>query len=192
MTAPRKMATPSLAGLLQTRPAAAVDTDEDVPDAPRAARVAATKTTGRTAGPTTTPSPREAGADAPPSRGDDAGPTEPQVYRRSITVYLPRDLHRRVGVAAQSAGITRTALMLEAVNRTHRKLGPVLKRAQAPATGQDLFAVPQARAATEPSMQTTLRVTDEQYAALESLADAHTVNRSRIVATALRLYLDAT
>lgn len=188
MTTPRKMATPSLAGLLQTRPAAVASGDEVAPAARQTTRDAIVAITERTAGPTTTPTPERELA-APPSGGHEA---EPQVYRRSITVYLPRDLHRRVGVAAQSAGITRTALMLEAVNRTHRKLGPALKRPEAPATDQDLFAVPQARAASEPSMQTTLRVTDEQYAALESLADAHTVNRSKIVTTALRLYLDVT
>jgi len=57
---------------------------------------------------------------------------------------------------------------------------------------QDLFAVPQNKATSEPSVQTTIRVTDAQYAAIAALVAEHHTNRSRLVTTALELHLAQT
>jgi len=54
---------------------------------------------------------------------------------------------------------------------------------------QDLFDIPQARKATEPTVQTTIRVTDSQHHALAELAETHGANRSQLITAALRLYL---
>lgn len=198
MSSPHKMPTPDLAGLLTARrPAAPRPTlGEEAPAAVASDRPAVRETVvaARSAARGT------ADVVADDSQSEDAGPpvedttdlaTSDRVYRRSITVYLPRNLHRRVGVAAAASGTTRTAVMLDAINRTHSQLGSALQE-PVPSSGQDLFAVPQARSAPAPSVQTTLRVTDEQYAALEGLTRKHAVNRSRIMTTALVLVLGET
>jgi len=54
---------------------------------------------------------------------------------------------------------------------------------------RDLFAIPQDRAVAEPSVQTTIRVTDIQFQAIETLVAEHETNRSHLVTAALRLHL---
>jgi len=110
-------------------------------------------------------------------------------YLRSITIYTPRSVHRAVGIAAKERKTTRTALILAALNATHQQIGEVLAADKATARKQDLFAVPQTRAATEPSVQTTIRVTDSQFDAIENLVAEYATNRSRLVAAALQKYL---
>ncbi len=186
MTTPRPMDTPNLAGLLTQRPPA-------TPAGPAAARPASADPASvalkaGTAEPTTPPS---ADASAPePARASDETPS--LHYLRSITVYLPRELHHQAGVSAAAYGTTRTELILEAVNHTHQQLGDALaadNTALSRGEGQTLFVVSQARLTVPPSVQTTIRITDDQYAALEELVERHATNRSRIIATALRLHL---
>lgn len=84
--------------------------------------------------------------------------------------------------------MTNTALILEAINKTHLRLDEQIKPPAPPAT-TDLFDVPQRRTPAEPTVQTTIRVTDQQLAAIENLASTHNVSRSHIIAAALRLHL---
>lgn len=186
MTTPRPMTTPNLAGLLTQRP----PTTPVVSTTPRPVSTD-TPPVVQNAGSaelTTRPAP---GADtSEPARTSDE--TSPVQYLRSITVYLPRELHRQAGVTAAGRGTTRTALILEAVNHTYQQLGDALAADDAPRTpgeGRVLFAVPQARPASPPSVQTTIRITDDQYKALTELVERHATNRSRIIASALRLHL---
>ncbi len=120
------------------------------------------------------------------------GSSDERQYLRSITVYIPRSMHRAVGIAARERKTTRTALMLAALNATHQQLGEVLAANKPPARKQDLFAVPQTRTAAEPSVQTTIRVTDSQFEAIENLVAEHATNRSRLVTAALQIYLPPT
>ncbi len=123
---------------------------------------------------------------------DTAAAIERREYLRSIALYLPRTIHQQLGSAAAELGTTRTALILGAVNSTHEHLGVALTATTAPARSQDLFAVPQNKTSTEPSVQTTIRVTDAQYAAITALVAEHHTNRSRLVTTALQLHLRKT
>ena len=122
-----------------------------------------------------------------PSSARDSG--DQRQYLRSITIYTPRSVHRAVGLVAGERKTTRTALILAALNATHQQIGEVLTSGEATAGERDLFAVPQSRVATEPSVQTTIRVTDSQFDAIENLVSEHATNRSRLVAAALQKYL---
>ena len=215
-TTPRPMQTPDLASLLgkparrpRTEPdqiptgvvdpptsvdfdaRSTIDADTDVratltsPDAPRTT-------------PDTASSPR-------PKRGTAARRTEPgktaidpgdtgttpsgRQYLRTIALYIPRSLHRTLGERADATGTTRTALILTAVNQRHQDL-PSALRISADATAGDLFDIPQQRADKEPSVHTTIRVTDRQLTAIDHLVQQLETNRSALVAAALRLHLN--
>lgn len=122
-------------------------------------------------------------ADTPPPRG--------RVYLQSITVYLPRTTAQRLTDAAAAAEMTRTAFILQAVNATHTDIADSSPEAAQVGVGNgDLFAVPQAhRGAKAPSVQTTIRVTDDQLAGLTRLAAQAGTNRSRAITACLELYL---
>lgn len=82
--------------------------------------------------------------------------------------------------------------MLEAVNATHEQLADLLTTspdAEPVAVHRDLFAVPQARSRAEPAVATTIRITDAQHEAFESLTDRLQTNRSAIITAAVRAYL---
>ncbi len=117
---------------------------------------------------------------------------EQREYLRSIALYLPRTLHQQLGTAAADVGGTRTALILGAINSTHARLGPALAAPAPTVHRDDLFVVPQNKPNSEPSVQTTIRVTDAQYAAIAALVAEHHTNRSRLIATALELHLAQT
>lgn len=130
---------------------------------------------------------------------DDPGPARsatdatgtPREYLRSITLYLPRTVHHQLGAAATERGTTRTALILTAVNNTHHRLAAAMTSPPpaSPTGNRDLFAVPQNKPNPEPSVQTTIRITDAQHAAITALVAEHGTNRSRLVNTALQLHL---
>jgi len=122
-----------------------------------------------------------------PSSTQDSG--DQRQYLRSITIYTPRSVHRTVGLVAGERKTTRTALILAALNATHQQIGEVLTSSKMTAGKRDLFDVPQSRVATEPSVQTTIRVTDSQFDAIENLVAEHAINRSRLVTAALQKYL---
>lgn len=141
----------------------------------------------------------------PSAPGSRAEPAElarvppPRQYLRSIAVYLPRSLHQALRVQAARSDTTATALILAAVNSTHDRItdGLVLngfddatpRHPNSLVASRDLFTVPQARRASEPTVQTTIRVTDSQHQALNTLATEHGIARSILLASALRLYL---
>jgi hypothetical protein len=130
---------------------------------------------------------------APPStnRVDEAAPTgEPgRQYLRTKAVQLPRSIHRRVTDEAVRRGTTATALMLMAINSTHQRLPEALRRQTHQASGA-LFDIPQDRAGQEPTVQTTLRMTDVQLDVINELVTANSTNRSRLFGTAIALFLD--
>ncbi len=110
-------------------------------------------------------------------------------YLRTKALQLPRSVHRRVTEEAARRGTTATALMLMAVNSTHQQLPDALRR-QTQQSGGVLFDIPQDRAGQEPTVQTTLRMTDAQLDAINELVAANSTNRSRLFGTAIALFLD--
>ena len=99
-------------------------------------------------------------------------PVTGREYLRTKSIYLPRSLHQRLGEFATARKTTRTALILTAINQTHSQLGAYLASENASAGGggrEDLFDIPQDKKDTEPAVQTTIRITDRQHQAIETL-----------------------
>ncbi len=206
MSTPQPMATPNLADLLTKRPTAArrpPKTPAGPPARDHEPTPAATPVHDepeRTVEPNhpaafetvaVEADPRVDTAVAEPAQGHDRSPAVGErQYLRSIAIYLPRSVHQQLGLAAAERKTTRTALILGAINTTHESLGRALAdEVTPPPSGRELFSVPQDRTTSEPSVQTTIRVTDVQHAAIETLVAENKTNRSRLIATALRLYL---
>ncbi len=133
----------------------------------------------------------------PKPAADVVSSTEPsqtpgRQYLRIKSIYLPRSLHKRLGEQATSRQTTRTALILTAINHTHSQLGSYLATDGA-SSGRggvdDLFDIPQHKKDAEPAVQTTIRITDRQHQAIETLVEKHGTNRSQLVTAALMLYL---
>ncbi len=195
---PRPMATPDLAGLLSkpNRRRLSVLTDEP-PEAPEPSEPDASGEAPVDTRPMSSPA---VAAARKPSSGrtrtqrsratDTSQSTEApgRQYLRSMSIYLPRSLHQRLGERADADGSTRTALILMAVNRTHDSIGSALNPEPAD-TGTDLYDIPQRTARKEPSVETTIRVTDRQLAAIDNLAAEHGANRSHLISVALQTYL---
>ena len=115
-------------------------------------------------------------------------------YLRSITLYLPRSVHRQLKAVALKQDTTSTALILSAVNATHQRVGEALKPRSIASEGSAdagpaLFEIPQARKPDEPAVETTIRVTDAQLEAIKDLVARHETNRSQLITAALRLHL---
>jgi len=184
------MPTPNLAGLLaKPRPVRKVPALTESAVAPQPEAIAPADDSDSTVRPELA-SVEDDGQ--PPTAGkpisaQDSG--DQRQYLRSITIYTPRSVHRTVGLVAGERKTTRTALILAALNATHQQIGEALTVSKAPAGERDLFDVPQSRVATEPSVQTTIRVTDSQFDAIENLVAEHATNRSRLVTAALQKYL---
>jgi len=118
--------------------------------------------------------------------------TSGRQYLRIKSIYLPRSLHQRLGQEAISRKTTRTALILTAINNTHSRLGSHLATDGGSSGGagiNDLFDIPQHRKDAEPAVQTTIRITDRQHLAIETLVEKYGTNRSQLVTAALMLYL---
>ena len=186
------MATPNLAALL-TKKSATLPTDRGVssPTPPTEPPAGLADMEGPTAEPRPPESP---GPVNPPvlSGAPTASVGDQREYLRSIALYLPRTLHQQLGSAAAERGATRTALILDAINSTHTRLGPALAAPTPPVGSDHLFVVPQNKPTPEPSVQTTIRVTDAQYEAITALIAEHHTNRSRLITTALQLHLAQT
>jgi chemotaxis protein histidine kinase CheA len=184
------MPTPNLAGLLaKPRPVlkAPAQTDSAVVPQPEAIVQADGNDSAAPAELVSVADDGQLSTSGKPSSAQDSG--DQRQYLRSITIYTPRSVHRTVGLVAGERKTTRTALILAALNATHQQIGKVLTSSKATAGDRDLFAVPQSRVATEPSVQTTIRVTDSQFDAIENLVAEHATNRSRLVTAALQKYL---
>lgn len=193
---PSPMQTPDIGSLLRrTSPptTTAPRTDVEVPPPPAEASPTA-------AAPTTARAPRRRGA-APTATATSvqkrvARGASGHQYLRSIAVYLPRSVHQQLKTAAAAGATTATALILAAVNATHGRVGGLLEEDRELAAGSagggtDLFEIPQARKAAEPTVQTTIRVTDAQLQAITELAATHDANRSQLITASLRLHLTA-
>ena len=214
-TTPRPMQTPDLAGLLgkparRPRPdpepsqvdaddAPADDHSQDPPVVEKAPATVAAK-------PPTPPSPAPAAPATRPKRS--AAPRAPESnttgsvtantstapsgrqYLRTIALYIPRSLHRSLGERADATGTTRTALILTAVNERHHDLPAALNTSTNTTAAGDLFDIPQQRTDKEPSVHTTIRVTDRQLTAIDHLVQQLETNRSALIAAALRLQLN--
>ncbi len=188
------MPTPDLAGLLARVPAPPQTASVPAPP-PTNESVALAEGGGNESVPTDhRPAPlaardrsRSSKANKPP------GHTKaPRQYLRSMAVYLPRSLHQQLRQEAAVRDTTATALLLAAVNGTHERVGDALAQSVETSGGdRNLFDIPQSRRPGEPTVQTTIRVTDGQHQVLNNLASTHGVNRSQLITTALRLYLGA-
>lgn len=128
-------------------------------------------------------------ADSVDSPSADTPSPPARVYLQSITVYVPRTVAQRLTAEAGAAGLTRTAFILQAVNATHTHVAKANEVVQPGVADGNLFAVPQAqRPSRSPSVQTTIRVTDDQLAGLNNLAAQAGISRSRVIAACLDLY----
>ena len=205
---PRPMDTPDLAGLLAkpvrrgpserheesvARPEPPLPEPEANRETPAAAVSLPTQERASESRATSTPieSERKLPGSARNRRGRTATTANIDVdrqYLRSMSIYLPRSLHQRLGQRADVDGSTRTALILTAINRTHDTIGSALNPDR-DGTASDLFDIPQRAARKEPSVETTIRVTDRQLDAIDNLAAEHRVNRSRLISAALQVYL---
>ncbi len=190
---PSPMPTPDLAGLLRRTPdpPPPVASPEEEPPADLRDEPSETDDSTSAAAGTAPAQPKRrpprTAASSKPTLGPEPGRRQ---YLRSIAVYLPRSVHQQLRTQAAARGTTATALMLEAVNSTHDRLADTLARAQVDEdSAHNLFDIPQARGVSEPTVQTTIRVTDSQHQALAALAATHDVNRSQLITAALRLYL---
>ncbi len=202
---PSPMQTPDIGGLLRRTPREGPPTAPALVDAPLARRVkaavepvesmslerlgpSAKDQTRRPAVEVASAVTRQPAPNGEPSRGG-------RQYLRSITLYLPRSVHQQLKTVAAEQETTATALILTAVNATHLRVGDVLQpRSVALPRGSagsvaDLFEIPQARRAPEPSVETTIRVTDAQLDAIKQLAATHGANRSQLITAALRLHV---
>jgi hypothetical protein len=197
MSSPQPMATPNLAELL-TKRSAKPPSERDISSTIAVPILDAAPAAGPddVEGPATEQGVAKGSTPADPEVFSGQPPTavagERREYLRSIALYLPRTLHQQLGTAAADVGATRTALILGAINSTHARLGPALAAPAPTVHRDDLFVVPQNRPSSEPSVQTTIRVTDAQYAAITALVAEHNTNRSRLIATALELHLAET
>ena len=198
---PSPMQTPDIGGLLRRNPPTARPTPPPAED-PRSnvevpsAAPSGTPPAAATPAPAKTPRRRgNAPAAAPTSvqKRVSRGPSGHQ-YLRSIAVYLPRSVHQQLKTTAAAGATTATALILAAVNATHGRVGDLIEEdrdssAGPSGGGTDLFEIPQARKAAEPTVQTTIRVTDAQLQAITELAATLDANRSQLITASLRLHL---
>ncbi|RIJ77983.1 hypothetical protein D1871_04670 [Nakamurella silvestris] len=185
----RPMQVPKLAGLLArpSKPAREVKPEPQVESEPNIAEASAAAADLKADLPEAGVEGKTPAAGKKRSTGTKA-PAQRQ-YLRIMTVHLPRSVHRRLGEIADTQITTNTALMLTAVNSTHNRLGEYLPTKAAPDTANDLFAIPQARPPAEPTVQTTIRVTDAQFDAINNLTVQHGVTRSELITTAVRIHL---
>jgi len=210
-TKPRPMVTPDLAGLLGRPPRPAkmpdrpaepessdpvvTDNSPEESDAPPGVQEAERPAPqprnqlASSAGDVSANPVRRTRPTAPPERIDQTAAPSGHQYLRSIAIYLPRTMHRTLGEHAIARGSTRTSLILNAVNHTHDQLGAELAADRPKSGGGDLFDIPQEKVMKEPSVQTTIRVTDRQLHAIDALVTALETNRSRLITAALTLYL---
>jgi hypothetical protein len=207
----RPMPTPDLANLLKRPRRAPAETPSDASDSNAVTAlqvIAPDETEFQAPAPEAIP-PKEAAA--PRSESDESvrerkqrqpkstaemvspdSQTSGRQYFRIKSIYLPRSMHQRLGQEAVSRQTTRTALILTAINNTHSRLGSYLAKDGGSADGSgvdDLFDIPQHRKDAEPAVQTTIRITDRQHQAIETLVEKHGTNRSQLVTAALMLYL---
>lgn len=190
---PKPMKTPDLSGLIKAKPRRAPTTP---PPADRTTHVVSERpaspaeaedTPARPAEPEPRKLARHPAADHTPGRSK-SQIAQPR-YTRSISLYLPRSIHATLASRATDTGQTRTAIILRAVSTHHRDLRAWIGDDNGvPATG-GLFDVPQDARATEPVVQTALRVTDAQLTAMDELARQLGVRRSHIMVAALRAEL---
>lgn len=198
---PSPMQTPDIGGLLRRTPPAARPIPPPAP--PATQQDAEVPLLPADATPTQAAAPSKGARRRSTGQASAATPTQKRVaraasgrqYLRSIAVYLPRSVHQQIRVEAAASETTATALILAAVNATHGHVGEVLDKDRESPAGRpretDLFEIPQARKITEPTVQTTIRVTDAQLQAITELAAAHDANRSQLITAALRLHLAA-
>lgn len=207
----RPMATPDLANLLKRPRQPAASAPSDAPDsngvtalrdkvtdeAEHEASIAIPPEGAAAAQPVLDESVRERKQRRPKPASDAVVTSEPALtsgrqYLRIKSIYLPRSVHQRLGEQATSRKTTRTALILTAINQTHSQLGSYLAADDGSSGGggiDDLFDIPQHRKDAEPAVQTTIRITDRQHQAIETLVIKYGTNRSQLVTAALMLYL---
>ena len=185
---PSPMPTPDLAGLL-AKPPRLPNRSQPVSQPPvePAHAIAAPGETPAVA-PTRVPPASTKPRQLKSERSDDSLPR--RQYLRSIAVYLPRSTHQAVAQKAEATATTRTALILAAVNATHNDLGAATgDDDHVDGGGGDLFDIPQRKAPSELTVQTSIRVTDRQLKAIDDLVARYGMNRSRLLTKALKLYL---
>lgn len=190
---PKPMATPNLSGLIKSKPRPSAPT---VPASPEPQTVIQ-QPAGDKRGKSLVQKPAVARA----SEGQTAEPVRPRRavgekqpparYTRSISLYLPRSIHAALAKQAAASGMSRTAIILRAVNAHHQDLSSWLStdESRPEVSAEGLFDVPQDARSTEPVVQTALRVTDAQLNAMDALAETMGIKRSHVMVAALRAEL---
>lgn len=200
--APSPMPTPDLAGLLRRAPGM-VPASASIAEAPDQQQKPTLRSQPVSLSPQARQRPATSVSNPAVQQSIETTPTQThsqsqgrgrRQYLRSITLYLPRSVHRRLKAAALEQDTTSTALILSAVNATHQYVGEALKSRSIASKGSAeagpaLFEIPQARRPNEPAVETTIRVTDAQLGAIKDLAARYETNRSQLIAAALRLHL---
>lgn len=150
-------------------------------------------------GPATKPAVVNPHADAAPPAWDVTdGNVYPEatdhVYLVPRQVYLPRSVHMRAKSYAAESGMSVTEMIVTALSDMYTAVPAYVQRekAQESPVGLDLYAIPQrARRTRQPDrqVQTSIRITDEQLAAMDRLALQYGLNRSRLLGVCLQLWL---
>jgi hypothetical protein len=176
--------------LTTTPPAQTTALDEDnLPEAPARTDAPPTVETPAETGSTLPANAKKPRRKAPPPPAEAPSQAQRQ-YLQSKAFNLPRSIHRRLSDHAATENTTQTALILTALNQTHEELAAVLAAQHTDAPyGGELFDIPQRKRDREPTVQTTIRLTDRQLEAIDGLVTKFGTNRSQLVSAALSIYL---
>jgi hypothetical protein len=120
-----------------------------------------------------------------------AAPRNPASGRRRVViVYLPLAVKDRLDQQRAATGQAITRLTLEAITATHKRLSELLQEPQPDPERDELFTYDAPRRRSEPKVQVTLRLRDDQLAVIDGLVgEHHAPDRSALVAAALRGHL---
>ena len=126
----------------------------------------------------------------------DSQAAAPQAAREQALVviaYLPVSLREALRKAADDRSVTYTAIVLDALDDTHDRLEELLTAQHGAPRSGSLFSGRAGRSRPrhdEPHVQVSLRLTRSDLAVIDELvATHHALNRSALVATALRAHL---
>lgn len=186
---PKPMPTPDLAGLL-SRPRKVKPRTEAQRPEPKPEQV---QSAPEPVAPTPSPSP----ASTPPAstRKVVAAPTSvPAVvdlplstYGRNVTLYMPAAVDRAMRAALDESQMSLTGFILTAVNRNHARLGDWLESDSS--QPGDLFKITQAATKPGPTARATIRLTEEQLSAVDSLTKRFAVPRTQVLVAAIKAEL---
>lgn len=123
------------------------------------------------------------------------GLVEEQIYLVPRQVYLPRSTHANAKRYGLETGMSVTEMIVTAVSDMHAAVGPYLRHErdqQRKTEGSGIYPIPQSRRrkrTADSQVQTSVRITDLQLDVMDKLAQRYGINRSKLLAVCLRLWL---